>query len=91
MVGLHIVAQAKAYAQAEVLFQMLQDRLLTGKYRRRERPADSRQVGKSEWAMALTEALFDRLEQLEAKTGPGKERYCSTCCWHCWSSRRLCF
>ena len=66
MVGLHIVAQAKAYAQVVVPFQVLQGGLLTGKYRRREGPADSRQVGKSEWALALTEELFDRLEQLEA-------------------------
>lgn len=67
MVGLHIVAQAKAYTQGVVPFQVLQGGLLTGKYRRREGPADSRQVGKSKWTLALMEALFDRLEQLEAE------------------------
>jgi L-glyceraldehyde 3-phosphate reductase len=48
-------------------YQSLQAGLLTGKYRRGSAPpADSRLAEKPEWVWKLDEALFDRLESLEA-------------------------
>ena len=49
-------------------YQVLQGGLLTGKYRRgREIPKDSRQAEKPEWSLALNEATFDQLEQLQGE------------------------
>jgi aryl-alcohol dehydrogenase-like predicted oxidoreductase len=49
-------------------YQVLQGGALTGKYRRgQEAPEDSRQREKPEWTLALTDANFDLLEQIEAE------------------------
>jgi aryl-alcohol dehydrogenase-like predicted oxidoreductase len=48
-------------------YQVLQGGLLTDKYQRgAEVPKDSRQVEKPEWTMALTDELFNQLEQIKA-------------------------
>lgn len=48
-------------------YQSLQGGLLTGKYRRGQPPpADSRAAEKPEWVWKRDEALFDRLEAIEA-------------------------
>jgi aryl-alcohol dehydrogenase-like predicted oxidoreductase len=49
-------------------YQVLQGGLLTDKYQRgAEIPKDSRQVEKPEWTMALTDDLFNQLEQIKAE------------------------
>jgi aryl-alcohol dehydrogenase-like predicted oxidoreductase len=46
----------------------LQGGLLTDKYQRgAEVPKDSRQVEKPEWTMALTDEMFNQLEQIKAE------------------------
>jgi aryl-alcohol dehydrogenase-like predicted oxidoreductase len=48
-------------------YQALQGGLLTGKYRRGQRPpADSRAAEKPDWIWRLDESLFERLEAIEA-------------------------
>ncbi|MEI7850186.1 MAG: aldo/keto reductase [Chloroflexota bacterium] len=48
-------------------YQVLQGGLLTNKYQRGLAvPSDSRQAEKPEWTMALTDELFDKLEQIQA-------------------------
>lgn len=48
-------------------YQPLQGGLLTGKYRRGDQPpADSRAAEKPDWIWPLDEALFDRLDAIEA-------------------------
>ena len=48
-------------------YQALQGGLLTGKYRRGQPvPADSRAAEKPDWVWKLDDALFDRLEAVEA-------------------------
>jgi aryl-alcohol dehydrogenase-like predicted oxidoreductase len=49
-------------------YQVLQGGLLTDKYQRgAEIPKDSRQVEKPEWTMALTDEMFNQLEQIKAE------------------------
>jgi aryl-alcohol dehydrogenase-like predicted oxidoreductase len=49
-------------------YQVLQGGLLTDKYQRgAEVPKDSRQVEKPEWTMALTDEMFNQLEQIKAE------------------------
>jgi aryl-alcohol dehydrogenase-like predicted oxidoreductase len=49
-------------------YQVLQGGLLTDKYQRgAEMPKDSRQVEKPEWTMALTDEMFNQLEQIKAE------------------------
>jgi len=51
-------------------YQSLQGGLLTGKYRRGQTPlTDSRAAEKPDWVWKLDEALFDRLEAIEALAG----------------------
>lgn len=48
-------------------YQVLQGGLLTDKYQRgADVPKDSRQAEKPEWTMALTDGMFDQLEQIKA-------------------------
>ncbi len=48
-------------------YQVLQGGLLTEKYKRGVvAPSDSRQAEKPEWTMALTDELFDKLDQIQA-------------------------
>ncbi|MCK5119954.1 MAG: aldo/keto reductase [Candidatus Latescibacteria bacterium] len=50
-------------------YQILQSGLLTGKYRRGESlPEDSRKGEQSGWVWELTDALFDRLDEIEAQS-----------------------
>ncbi len=50
-------------------YQILQGGLLTGKYRRGESlPEDSRKAEKDGWVWELTDALFDRLDEIEAQS-----------------------
>ena len=49
-------------------YQVLQGGLLTDKYQRgAEIPKDSRQVEKPEWTMALTDEMFNQLEQIKVE------------------------
>ncbi|MCX6078931.1 MAG: aldo/keto reductase [Chloroflexi bacterium] len=49
-------------------YQVLQGGLLTNKYQRGAVvPSDSRQVEKPEWTMALTDELFDKLDNIQAE------------------------
>jgi len=64
---------------AVVPYQVLQGGLLTGKYRRGERPPpDSRKAEKADWVWELADDLFDKIEDLErraAATGSGMLEY----------------
>lgn len=49
-------------------YQVLQGGLLTNKYQRGAVvPSDSRQVEKPDWTMALTDELFDKLDNIQAE------------------------
>lgn len=53
---------------AVIPYQVLQGGLLTDKYQRGVKaPKDSRQVEKPEWTMALTDELFNQLEEIKAE------------------------
>ena len=53
---------------AVIPYQVLQGGLLTGKYRRSQRPPEnSRKAEKPQWVWELSDDLFDRLEELEAE------------------------
>lgn len=55
-------------------YQVLQGGLLSGKYKRGQPiPPDSRQVEKPEWTFALTDELYEQLDQLE-KEADSKNR-----------------
>src|SRR5262249_355282 len=63
----HDLAFCASHGIGVTPYQALQGGLLTGKYRRgRPAPVDSRAAEKPDWMWKLSDALFDRLEGIEA-------------------------
>ncbi len=63
----HDLAFCESHGIGVTPYQALQGGLLTGKYRRGQPPpADSRAAEKPDWVWKLNDALFDRLEGIEA-------------------------